>query len=203
MPNWANPTTLTMTERRKDELAEVASRRRLVVLEDDASLRQPSQRRKTLFSRLPESTVYLSGTTRLLAPGLRATYVCAPESVRDRFLAGLHHAAIKASPLDAEILGELVLSGEAESILSAKAIEAAKEQSGMEMEGFELKKAEVCCVLPNWFYTEGVWSADVRYAEVSRLAWVLTYEDNGSEIVSQNIFYVDYYTGELIGGDAV
>ncbi|MDE3276521.1 MAG: PLP-dependent aminotransferase family protein [Verrucomicrobiota bacterium] len=126
MPNCANPTTLTMTERRKDELAEVASRRRLVVLEDDASLSQPSQRRKTLFSRLPESTVYLSGTTRLLAPGLRATYVCAPESVRDRFLAGLHHAAIKASPLDAEILGELVLSGEAESILSAKAIKAAK-----------------------------------------------------------------------------
>ena len=84
-----------------------------------------------------------------------------------------------------------------------QAIEAAKEQSGMEMEGFELKQAEVCCVLPNWFYTEGVWSADVRYAEVSRLAWVLTYEDNGSEIVSQNIFYVDYYTGELIGGDAV
>ena len=84
-----------------------------------------------------------------------------------------------------------------------QAIEAAKEQSGMEMEGFELKQAEVCCVLPNWFYTEGVWSADVRYAGVSRLAWVLTYEDNGSEIVSQNIFYVDYYTGELIGGDAV
>ena len=84
-----------------------------------------------------------------------------------------------------------------------QAIEAAKEQSGMEMEGFELKQAEVCCVLPNWFYTEGVWSADVRYAEVSRLAWVLTYEDDGYEIVSQNIFYVDYYTGELIGGGAV
>ena len=126
MPNCANPTTITMPERRKDELAEVASRRRLVVLEDDASLRPPSQRRQTLFSRLPESTVYLSGTTRLLAPGLRATYVCAPESVRDRFLAGLHHAAIKASPLDAEILGELVLSGEAESIIAAKATEAAK-----------------------------------------------------------------------------
>ena len=71
------------------------------------------------------------------------------------------------------------------------------------MSDVELKQAEVCCVLPNWFYTEGVWSADVRYAGVSRLAWVLTYEDNGSEIVSQNIFYVDYYTGELIGGDAV
>ncbi len=126
MPDCANPTTITMPERRKDELAEVASRRSLLVLEDDASLRAPDRRRKTLFSRLPQSTVYLSGTTRLLAPGLRATYVCAPESVRGRLLAGLHHAAIKASPLDAEILGELVLSGEAESIIAAKATEAAK-----------------------------------------------------------------------------
>lgn len=75
-----------------------------------------------------------------------------------------------------------------------------KEQRGMELEGFALTQAEVCCVLPNWFYTEDVWSADVRNAEVSRLAWVLTYEDSGTEIVSQKVFYVDYYTGELIGG---
>lgn len=126
MPNCANPTTITLSERRKDDLSEVAVRRKLLVLEDDSTLCPPNPRRKPLFARMPESTVYLSGTTRLLAPGLRATYVCAPESVRDRLLAGLHHAAIKASPLDAEILGELVLSGAAESIISAKAAEAAK-----------------------------------------------------------------------------
>lgn len=126
MPNCANPTTLTLSERRKDDLADVAARRGLLVLEDDASLRPPALRGQTLFARLPESTVYLSGTTRLLAPGLRATYVAAPAVVRDRFFAGLHHAAIKASALDAEILGELVLSGAAESVLAAKAKEAAK-----------------------------------------------------------------------------
>ena len=126
MPNCANPTTHTLSERRKDDLAAVAARRGLLVLEDDASLRPPAFRGRTLFARLPESTVYLSGTTRLLAPGLRATYVAAPAAVRDRFFAGLHHAAIKASALDAEILGELVLSGAAESVLAAKAKEAAK-----------------------------------------------------------------------------
>lgn len=47
-----------------------------------------------------------------------------------------------------------------------------------------------------------VWSADVRCAGVSRLAWVLTYEDSGTEIVSREAFYVDYCTGERIGGCA-
>ena len=126
MPNCANPTTRTLTERRKDELADVVARRRLTVLEDDASLDAPDRRRKTLQARLPEATLYLSGTTRLVSPGLRATYVCAPPTLRDRFFAGLHHAAIKASPLDAEILGELVLSGAAETVLAAKAAKAAE-----------------------------------------------------------------------------
>ena len=126
MPNCANPTTVTMSECRKDGLAEVAARRGLLILEDDASLLPPSRRRQPLVARLPDSTVYLSGTTRLLAPGLRATYVCAPQAIRSRLSAGLHHATIKASPLDAEILGELVLSGAAESVLSAKATEAVK-----------------------------------------------------------------------------
>lgn len=126
MPNCANPTTLTLSEERKDELAAVAARRGLLVLEDDASLRPPRPGERTIFARLPKSTIYLAGSTRLLAPGLRATYVCAPASVRDRLFTGLHHASIKASALEAEILGELVLSGVAESVLAAKAKAAEK-----------------------------------------------------------------------------
>lgn len=126
MPNCANPTTLTLAEGRKDELAAVAARRGLLLLEDDASLCPPRPGQRTLFARLPERTIYLAGSTRLLAPGLRATYVCAPAAVRDRLFTGLHHATIKASALDAEILGELVLSGAAEVVLAAKAKAAEK-----------------------------------------------------------------------------
>ena len=142
MPNCANPSTRTLDEKRKDALAEVMTRRGLLVLEDDASLdvrraveRPPYQtrspvgtafHRRPLQARIPEQVIYLSGTTRLISPGLRTAFVCAPRSVHDRLVAGLHHAAIKASALDAEILGELILSGEAEKILAAKAREAAK-----------------------------------------------------------------------------
>ncbi len=140
MPNCANPTTVTLTERRKDELAAVIARRGLMALEDDASLLPPGRRRRPLQARIPDRTVYLSGTTRLISPGLRATYVCAPPAVCARYFAGLHHAAIKASPLDAEILGELVLSGAAESALAAKAAKA-RTANGLFDRVFGLRRA--------------------------------------------------------------
>ena len=124
MPNGANPTAATMSDTRRDELAAVARRRGLLVLEDDASL-VPSARR-ALFARLPEQTVYLSGSTRLVAPGLRSACIAFPASTRDRMLAGLHHLAIKASALDTEIMAELVLSGVAEEVLRQKAKRAAE-----------------------------------------------------------------------------
>lgn len=121
MPNCANPTTRTLTETRKDALAETIAAANLLLIEDDATLAAPSRTRRPLQTRIPERTLYLSGTTRLVSPGLRATYATFPSALRERLLAGFHHTAIKASALEAEILGELVLTGMAEKILREKA----------------------------------------------------------------------------------
>lgn len=125
MPCDANPTALTLSERRKDALAQAIASHGLLLLEDDATLDAASERgRQTLHSRIPDRTIYLSGSTRLVSSGLRTAYVAFPEAIRARFLAGLHHVAIKASALDAEIMGELVVSGAAEGVLREKAARA-------------------------------------------------------------------------------
>lgn len=120
MPYCANPTTVTLSESRKDALAEVARERNLVVLEDDVRLAQAPQDVRPIYARLPEATVYLSGSVRLVAPGLRVTYVACSDRLAERLRPGLHHLTIKASALEAEILSELVVSGMAERILAAK-----------------------------------------------------------------------------------
>lgn len=125
MPCDANPTALTLSERRKDALAQAIASHGLLLLEDDATLDAASELgRRTLHSRIPDRTIYLSGSTRLVSSGLRTAYVAFPEAIRARFLAGLHHVAIKASALDAEIMGELVVSGAAEGVLREKAARA-------------------------------------------------------------------------------
>ena len=98
MPACANPTTRTMRGARRDALAQVARAWDLFVLEDDAQLGPEAE--SPLQARIPERTVYLAGTSRLLA--------------------ALHSTAIKASALDAEILGELILDGAAETLLERK-----------------------------------------------------------------------------------
>lgn len=121
MPNCANPTTITLSEARKDELMRVASCHKLLVLEDDASLEKPRSSSRTLFSRYPSRTVYFAGTTRLLAPGLRVTFVATPSALTPSLRSGLHHLAIKAGALESAILCELIRSGDAERILQDKA----------------------------------------------------------------------------------
>lgn len=118
MPACANPTTRTMRGARRDALAQVARARDLFVLEDDAQLGPEAE--SPLQARIPERTVYLAGTSRLLAAGLRATFAVVPASLCARLLAALHSTAIKASALDAEILGELILNGAAETLLERK-----------------------------------------------------------------------------------
>ncbi len=66
----------------------------------------------------------------------------------------------------------------------------------------ELTGAEVKIVLPNWLFTDKLPAHDdAVFSSVTRLAWVLTYEQKGEMFDSKMELYVDYYTGEILGGD--
>ena len=55
-----------------------------------------------------------------MSGGLRATFMAFPSERAQAVLGALHHLAIKAGALDAEILADVVLSGRGERILRAK-----------------------------------------------------------------------------------
>ena len=123
MPNCANPTTCTIPEKRKDELAEVIARHKLILLEDDnTGIPITSESNyHSMFSRLPEQTIYICNSTMALCNGLRVAFAAFPENFREPLLNALFHLNIKTSSLDAEIMTELVLSGKAARILEQKA----------------------------------------------------------------------------------
>ncbi|MBQ7396252.1 MAG: PLP-dependent aminotransferase family protein [Lentisphaeria bacterium] len=122
MPNCANPTTLSISEKRKDELAEVIARHNLILIEDDNTGILPEKRSNyhSMFSRLPEQTVYIGNSTMVLCNGLRVTFAAFPEKFREKLLNAQFHLNIKTSSLDAEIMTELILSGKAARILEQK-----------------------------------------------------------------------------------
>lgn len=124
MPWNANPTGRTLSEKRKTELAQAILDRSLLIIEDDAKLLLPKRNERPLFARVPDQTIYIAGSTRNIAPGIRATFMAFPGHLSGRILNALHHLTIKAGTLDAEILAELILSGRAEKILDRKAAKA-------------------------------------------------------------------------------
>ncbi len=70
------------------------------------------------------------------------------------------------------------------------------------LDRYTLKKAEVAVVFPNWFFSDKMpETIDVRASKVTRLGWSLVYEDTNSEFADEIWIYVDYYTGEILGGD--
>ena len=126
MPTAANPTGITLSEDRKDAIAAVAKARSLTIIEDDISPFAPSRKRMPFFTRNPDSTIYIAAYMSMLAPAFRITYAAFPPAFRDRLLKGLFLLNMKAGSFDAEIVSELVLSGEAARIMEAKRKAAAE-----------------------------------------------------------------------------
>ena len=128
MPTCANPTTVTMSKRRKDDLSRVISECGMFVLEDDATLVPDGT--GTFLGRLPEQTFYMTGMTRFLAPGLRVAFAVTPKRHLRELMKAHHRLTIKASALDTEIMSELILSGRAEKLINLK-IRRAKEMNAV------------------------------------------------------------------------
>ena len=150
MPNCANPTTCTIPENRKDQLAYIIAKYNLILIEDDnTGIPQFSQDSyHSMYSRLPNQTIYICNSTMALCNGLRVAFAAFPEAFRLSLINALFHLSIKTSSLDAEIMTELILSGKAAKILEQKA-QLAQERNKIFDEIFPNPKANTN---PNAFF---------------------------------------------------
>lgn len=81
----------------------------------------------------------------------------------------------------------------------ADAIAAAEQLEMIDLTDYVLESARVQVVLPNWWFTEYM-DGDLQYSDVSRLGWVLNYTKPDSEFADEITVWIDYYSGEVLGG---
>lgn len=123
MPSYANPTTISLSLERRMALAEVIARKHLILLEDDIAtwlIASKGTALPSMFDLLHGQSVYICGMSKSLCPGLRIAYMTFADCYRERILYGLCNANIKTSSLDAEIITELILNGDAYRIATHK-----------------------------------------------------------------------------------
>lgn len=125
IPTLQNPTATTQSPGRREAIAAIARRFDLWIVEDDVYGLLPAARPAPIATLAPERTVFVSGTAKTLAPGLRVGFIVSPEAIYDRITNAGYDLLLSQPALMAEIFTTWVESGTAERLLSAQRAEMA------------------------------------------------------------------------------
>jgi DNA-binding transcriptional MocR family regulator len=128
IPTLHNPTTAVMPLERRREIAAIAQRHGVAIVEDDVHGLLPETRPLPLAALAPERTYYLTSTSKTLAPGLRIAYVLSPAPMVSRLTDGLRATTWAVVPLTAAVASSWIQSGTADAILAARRGEAQARQ---------------------------------------------------------------------------
>lgn len=117
-PTIQNPVARTMPAARRRQLAKVAQRKGLRIIEDDPYWLFEANPPEPVAALAPASTYYLSTLSKCLTPGLRTAYVRLPDAQDEAdFLDALRSFALMASPLPTALATQWVHDGSAKHLL--------------------------------------------------------------------------------------
>jgi DNA-binding transcriptional MocR family regulator len=114
-----NPTSAVMSDRRRRQIAAVAEKFRLTVIEDDV-YGFLSPERAPLAASIPDRTVFVTSLSKSLFPGMRLGCVVAAPDLLERIVAVVWSSMIMASPIGADLLSGWIEDGTAARIAEWK-----------------------------------------------------------------------------------
>ncbi len=117
-PTLHNPMACTMSMARREQIAAVARRHNLLVLEDVVHAAAVPDPLPALSTLLPDQSFLLASFSKVMAPGLRVGYLEASPAWLDKVAASIRIDCWMVAPLMAEIATRWVDSGEAEHLIA-------------------------------------------------------------------------------------
>ncbi|WP_373987598.1 PLP-dependent aminotransferase family protein [Duganella sp. BuS-21] len=124
-PTLQNPTAVTMPERRRKELARIAKRCNVRIVEDDPYWLLADAPPPPIAMFAPEQVVYISTLSKCLTPGLRVAFVLIRDpDERERFLVALRSFALMVAPLTAALATQWIVDGSADGLMEGVRKEA-------------------------------------------------------------------------------
>ncbi len=113
VPNFHNPAGVTMSLERRERLVQIAGDRELLVLEDNpyGLLRYEGTPLPTLHSLDDEFIIYASTFSKILSPGVRLGWACAPAPVLSKMNIGKQSSDLCSSSISQYFVGAYFDSG--------------------------------------------------------------------------------------------
>jgi DNA-binding transcriptional MocR family regulator len=124
-PTLQNPTAITIPERRRKELASIAKRCNVRIVEDDPYWLLADAPPPPIATFAAEQVYYISTLSKCLTPGLRVAFVLIRDPLeRERFLVALRSFALMVAPLTAALATQWILDGSADGLMEGVRKEA-------------------------------------------------------------------------------
>jgi DNA-binding transcriptional MocR family regulator len=114
MPTLHNPTTASMPEERRREIAAICVRHGVTIVEDDIYGFLVENAPPPLTSFAPDHSIALTSLSKCIAPGMRVGYLRASETLMERVASALRATTWMATPFMGEIATRLIRSGQAD-----------------------------------------------------------------------------------------
>ncbi|MGE0154741.1 MAG: PLP-dependent aminotransferase family protein [Reyranellaceae bacterium] len=128
-PTMQNPTGLMMPEERRREIAQIARQHGVVVVEDDVYGPLTSRRVPPIASIAPDIAIYLTSTSKCMAPGLRIGYLAAPMPLIERLGLPVRATVWMAPPIEAEIARQWMGDGTVDRLIEELRAESLQRQA--------------------------------------------------------------------------
>lgn len=117
-PTMLNPTTVTIPEARREQIAQIARRHGLPIIEDDAYGFIPQHGPPPFAAIAPDLTWHIAGLAKCIGAGLRIAYVVTPDVKSSwPFAAAVRSTSVMASPLTAALATRWIEDGTADALL--------------------------------------------------------------------------------------
>ena len=115
IPNFQNPSGVTLASDRRHQIIEVAREHNLIVIEDDPYrdiyFSEDAASLTPLAAIDPSRVIYINSFSKILAPGLRVAWLVAPEPIAAKIEIAKEGADLSSSQLDMAIVNEAMRSG--------------------------------------------------------------------------------------------
>ena len=148
MPSCSNPTGILMPAARRHEVADIARRFHLLIIEDDIYSFLTPGGLPSFYSLLPEQTIHICSVSKSLSAGLRVAFLAFPACHREALTTGMLNINLKTVSINGEIIAELIESGTAFDIIRQKTT-LARQRNQIFRSIFNLSKEDD---LPRFFH---------------------------------------------------
>lgn len=126
IPSCDNPNNSVMGDIRRQDVANVIKKHRLILIEDDIYAFLSPERFKPFFSLVPEQTVYISGASKPICAGVRVAYITFPGAFQHELRQGLYNLNLKTPSFNIEIVTEIIHRNLDENLVNWKRALAAE-----------------------------------------------------------------------------